>query len=88
MFALLLGLDRRLQHELKMPVLVANGSNDVLLPTPNSYLLWQKLSNANGQLHLFPDSGHGFLYQYADQFTSLINTFLDNDQETSPQSRL
>ncbi len=36
--------------------------------------MYQKLSNA--RLHLFPDSGHGFLYQFADEFASLINGFL------------
>ncbi|KAF2261023.1 alpha/beta-hydrolase [Lojkania enalia] len=75
-------------HELKMPVLIANGSDDVLLPTPNSYLMWQKLANANAQLHLFPDSGHGFLYQYAAQFTKLINDFLDDEHLSSLASRL
>jgi hypothetical protein len=26
---------------------------------------------------LFPDVGHGFLNEYADQFSKLINIFLD-----------
>ena len=29
----------------------------------------------NAHLHLYPDSGHGFLYQYAEHFASLINSF-------------
>ncbi|KFA47854.1 hypothetical protein S40293_06441 [Stachybotrys chartarum IBT 40293] len=64
-------------HELTMPVLIANGSDDLLLPTSNSVTLWNKLSNANAQLHLYPRSGHGFLYQYAAQFAKLVNDFLD-----------
>ncbi|KJZ75885.1 hypothetical protein HIM_04709 [Hirsutella minnesotensis 3608] len=63
--------------ELKLPVLIANGSNDMVLPTENSILMWKKLSHANAQLHLYPDAGHGFLYQWAGAFAALINDFLD-----------
>lgn len=64
-------------HEIKIPVLIANGRNDLLLPSENSYLMWKKLVNAEPHLHLFPDSGHGFLYQYANEFSRMINNFLD-----------
>nr|CAD70723.1 conserved hypothetical protein [Neurospora crassa] len=63
---------------LKMPVLIANGCQDLLLPTENSYLMYKTLPNA--YLHLYPDSGHGFLYQYADHFSSLVNLFLDGEK--------
>ena len=46
----------------------------MLLPTENNLLMYNKLSNAS--LHMFPDSGHGFLYQYASEFAALINDFL------------
>lgn len=39
--------------------------------------MWKKLSHANAQLHLYPDSGHGFLFQYASPLSALINDFLD-----------
>ncbi|KAF2474462.1 alpha/beta-hydrolase [Lindgomyces ingoldianus] len=74
--------------ELEMPVLIANGSDDLLLPTENSYVMWKKLSNTDAQLHLYPDSGHGFLYQYANQFTKLINNFLDAEISAAGKSRL
>ncbi|KAL1612838.1 hypothetical protein SLS60_001068 [Paraconiothyrium brasiliense] len=64
--------------ELKLPVLIANGHDDLLLPTSNSILMFQKLQTANAQLHLYPDSGHGFLYQYATHFSKLVNGFLDD----------
>ncbi|GJN67601.1 alpha/beta-hydrolase [Purpureocillium lilacinum] len=64
-------------HELKLPVLIANGNEDLLLPTENSILMWKKLSSLGAQLHLYPDSGHGFLFQNAGPFSALINTFLD-----------
>ncbi|KAF2730338.1 alpha/beta-hydrolase [Polyplosphaeria fusca] len=75
-------------HELRMPVLIANGSDDVLLPTSNSYLLWQKMSSTNAQLHLYPDSGHGFLYQFAAQFSKVVNDFLDDEDLSPLPSRL
>ena len=63
--------------QIKVPVLVANGSNDLLVATENSYILWKKLVNAEAHLHLYPDSGHGFLDEYHDHFSKLVNDFLD-----------
>lgn len=48
------------------PVLVVNGKNDLMVPTINSYALFQQLPNA--KLILYPDSGHGALFQYSDEF--------------------
>ncbi|KAK0642499.1 2-hydroxymuconate semialdehyde hydrolase [Lasiodiplodia hormozganensis] len=73
-------------HEIKIPVFIANGSNDVLLPSVNSFVMWERLVNGEPHLHLFPDSGHGFLYQYAAQYNRMINEFLDTP--SSPRSRL
>ncbi|KAM6483770.1 Alpha/Beta hydrolase protein [Trichoderma sp. SZMC 28011] len=64
-------------HELQMPVLIATGSDDAIIPTKNSILMWEKMSHPNAALHIFPDAGHGFLYQYADAYAALINDFLD-----------
>lgn len=49
--------------------------------------MWKMLKNKNAELHLYPDSGHGFLYQYADKFSQLVNDFLDHEP-TAPQSHL
>lgn len=38
--------------------------------------MWKMLSNSGAQLHLFPDSGHGFLFQYAEEFAGIVNNFL------------
>ncbi|KAK3064477.1 hypothetical protein LTS18_006891 [Coniosporium uncinatum] len=67
----------RLQN-LTIPVLVANGSNDVLVPTVNSWMLYKQLPNA--QLHLFPDSGHGFLNEWAEMFARLVCAFLESEE--------
>lgn len=63
-----------------------SGCEDLLLPTQNSVLMWQMLRNLNAQLHLFPDSGHGFLFQYATEFAGVINNFLSST--SSRDSRL
>lgn len=63
--------------ELKMPVLIANGDNDVLIPTSRSWELLTQLGNAS--LIIYPRAGHGFLWQYAEQFAKDINAFLDRD---------
>ncbi|KAK4937542.1 hypothetical protein LTR10_021834 [Elasticomyces elasticus] len=63
--------------QIKIPTLVANGSNDLLVPTENSIVLWKRLVNAGAQLHLYADSGHGFLDEYHSQFSRLVNEFLD-----------
>ena len=57
------------------PVLVVNGKNDVLVPTINSYTLFQQLPDA--RLLLYPDSGHGALFQYAEEFVREGLRFLD-----------
>jgi pimeloyl-ACP methyl ester carboxylesterase len=56
------------------PVLIVNGSNDVMAPTQASYELFQRIPRA--QLVLYPDSGHGALFQYHDAFVQQVDRFL------------
>lgn len=60
--------------EINQPVLVANGDNDIMAPTINSYIMSQHIPNA--QLILYPDSGHGFLFQYPERFVEHVSMFL------------
>jgi pimeloyl-ACP methyl ester carboxylesterase len=57
------------------PVLVVNGKHDIVVPTINSYTLFQQLPAA--RLLLYPDSGHGALFQYAGEFVREGLQFLD-----------
>ncbi|MET4307391.1 alpha/beta hydrolase [Bradyrhizobium sp. RT4b] len=60
---------------IRQPVLVVSGSHDTMLPANNAYAMSRELSNA--QLVLYPDSGHGALFQHHDIFVSHVRTFLD-----------
>jgi pimeloyl-ACP methyl ester carboxylesterase len=51
---------------IKVPVLVANGDDDRMVPTPNSYDLDRRLPNS--ELVIYPDGGHGGIFQYHEQF--------------------
>lgn len=57
------------------PTLVVQGSNDVIIPTSQSYVLQQNLPNA--QLIVYPDSNHGSFYQYPELFVKQATEFLD-----------
>jgi pimeloyl-ACP methyl ester carboxylesterase len=72
--AALRGLRERL-GELSMPVFVANGIADVMIPAYRSYVIASEAPNA--KLLLYPDSGHAFLFQHAEDFTAEVHRFLD-----------
>ena len=59
------------------PVLVTNGNNDTMIPTVNSFTLNAHLPDA--QLIIYPDSGHGALFQHARAFTVHVSEFLDRN---------
>ena len=60
---------------IRQPALVVSGSHDTMLPANNAYAMSRELSNA--QLVLYPDSGHGALFQHHEMFVSHVRTFLD-----------
>ena len=63
----------RLGH-LTKPVLVTNGAHDRMVPAYASYVISQEAPHA--KLVLYPDAGHGFLFQYAAEFSQDVASFL------------
>ena len=62
-------------HAIHQPTLVVSGSDDTMLPANNAWVMSRELSNA--QLILYPNSGHGALFQYHEMFVSHVRTFLE-----------
>jgi pimeloyl-ACP methyl ester carboxylesterase len=62
-------------ESIRAPTLVANGDNDVMVPTVNSYLLAGHIPDA--RLSIYKDANHGFLFQYPHEFAAEVNSFLD-----------
>ncbi|MGW4488946.1 alpha/beta fold hydrolase [Amycolatopsis sp. NPDC004368] len=56
------------------PVLVVNGDNDILVPTISSFNLARLLPNAT--LSIYPDAGHGGIFQYHELFVRQVLDFL------------
>lgn len=60
---------------IRQPTLIAHGSDDTMFPSINAYEMVKNMSNAT--LIIYPDSGHGALFQYPETFVSHVETFLD-----------
>jgi len=60
--------------EIKQPALVVNGNHDIMISTINSYILAQHLPDA--KLIIYPDAGHGALFQYHEDFVAEVSRFL------------
>jgi pimeloyl-ACP methyl ester carboxylesterase len=60
---------------IELPVLVANGDRDSMVLPRYSYLLAGLLPDA--RLTIYPDSAHGFLFQYHEKFAADVHAFLD-----------
>ncbi len=56
------------------PVLAINGESDKMVPTKNTIDLARRL--ANSQLVIYPDAGHGGVFQYHEDFVKRALEFL------------
>src|SRR5581483_10916774 len=68
---------------IRQPVLVANGDHDLMVPSPNSSDLARRLPNA--RLELYPDAGHGGIFQYHEEFVAEVLEFLGSSDDSQPQ---
>jgi pimeloyl-ACP methyl ester carboxylesterase len=56
--------------------LVITGTEDVSVPSANSLIIVQKISRA--WLVQIKGGRHGLMYQYPEQFSNIVKTFLEN----------
>lgn len=59
---------------INIPVLVANGDNDVMVPTVNSVDMARRIPGA--ELVIYEDAGHGGIFQYHGDFVPKALSFL------------
>ena len=59
----------------RQPVLVANGESDRMVPTKNSVDLARRLPHS--ELVIYPDAGHGGIFQFHGQFVVKALEFLE-----------
>jgi pimeloyl-ACP methyl ester carboxylesterase len=60
------------------PVLITAGDNDTMIPTVNAWLMARHLPDA--RVRVYPDAGHGFLFQWPEQFAAMVTSFLNQPQ--------
>ena len=57
------------------PVLAMNGDHDRMVPTPNTIDMAKRFPNAEPKI--YPDAGHGGVFQYHDEFVAQVLNFLE-----------
>ena len=60
--------------KIQQPILVANGDSDRMVPSRNTHDLAQRLPNS--ELIIYPDSGHGAVFQFHADFVPKALAFL------------
>jgi pimeloyl-ACP methyl ester carboxylesterase len=60
---------------IRIPVLIANGDNDIMVPTANSIDMAQRIPGS--QLLIYEDAGHGGIFQNHADFVPKALSFLD-----------
>ena len=67
---------------IRHPTLVVNGVHDEMIPVSNSYRLVENLPNA--VLLVYPDAGHGSLFQFHESFVRHATAFLGSESPFAP----
>lgn len=60
---------------IKSPTLVVTGTEDVIAPPENSFILAQRINVS--WLVQFEGAGHGLMYQYPDRLAKIVADFID-----------
>jgi pimeloyl-ACP methyl ester carboxylesterase len=59
---------------IECPTLVIQGDDDLMIPTKLSHLMAGLIPDA--RIRIYPDSAHGFLFQYPSEVAAEVNAFL------------
>ena len=59
---------------INQPTLIVNGDQDMQVPTEKSYDMHNKITGS--QLIIYPQAGHGSIFQYAEHFAQELKSFL------------
>lgn len=57
-----------------IPVLIANGDNDIMVPTENTIDMAKRIKNS--EMVIYKDAGHGGIFQYHEEFAETVLAFL------------
>lgn len=68
-------LPQKLEN-LQIPTLIANGDNDIMVPTINSYDMAKRIKGS--ELVIYEDAGHGGIFQNYSEFNKIVRKFLEN----------
>ena len=60
---------------IKSPTLVVTGTEDVITPPENAFILAQRI-NASWLVQ-FEGAGHGLMYQYPDRLAKIVEDFIE-----------
>jgi len=63
-------------RQIRIPVLITDGAQDVVVPPKNSRLLHARIRNST--LRIYSDSDHAHLFQYYQRYAAEVNRFLNH----------
>ncbi len=70
---------------IRIPVLIANGDTDIMVPTANSHDLARRIPGS--ELVIYEDAGHGGIFQYHGDFVRKALAFLDKNSSSDRGSK-
>jgi pimeloyl-ACP methyl ester carboxylesterase len=62
--------------KISIPVLVANGDDDRMVPTPNTVDMDRRFPDS--RIEIYPDAGHGGVFQFHERFVPTLVAFLSD----------